>query len=159
MSDSPSSEKPSNASKSCSICGIDVSNAPRTKDATGKYICTQCLEKAKTTAAVLKNPPKPVPVAAKPRDDDDNTFLLNLGTQTQALHGGKECPKCDRVLNQTDQVCIGCGYSFDAGRAVPTKVVRAASEKGAGKKSPAHIAIAVVVLAGLAYGAYTAFYS
>ena len=35
------------AAKICSVCGIDCSAMKRAKDANGRYICSECLERAR----------------------------------------------------------------------------------------------------------------
>jgi hypothetical protein len=146
--------------KACTICGLDITNAPRTKDAKGGYVCTDCMKKAQSTAQALKSPPKVAAVKPAESDDEDNAFLLNLGTASQALQGGKECPKCERVLNQTDHLCLGCGYNFDAGKVVQTKVVRAPKVKGessgSGGLSHVHVAIGMIAACVLPQGIHMA---
>ncbi len=154
-STNPAPNKAASGTKACSICGIDVTNASRTKDASGNYVCTECMKNAKSTAWALKNPPKPVtaqPVAAR---EDDNGFLLHLGTASQALQGGKECPKCARILNQSDHLCLGCGYNFDAGKVVHTKVERAPKVQGESGSSRglSQTHIAVIIIAAIIIGA------
>jgi hypothetical protein len=128
MADAPTSSQspPAPAApKSCRICGIDVSTKRRTKDANGKYVCEPCMENAQNAAVALKNPPKPAPAGAAKvagASDDDNSFLLQLGGNAQALSGGKECPKCARVANVNDQLCLACGYNFTAGKVVRTRI-------------------------------------
>jgi len=148
------------APKTCSICGKDCSNTQRTKDAKGNYICAACVEQAKKTKQVQQNPPKPAAPAKKPQaapagDDGDNAFLLELGGKAQAMSGGKACPQCEQVANQNDRLCLACGYDFESGKKLRTKIEKAKAPQGTGgddaKKKQKMIAIGAVVL--LAIGA------
>lgn len=150
-------------SKTCSVCGQDCSKTQRTKDAKGNYICGACVERAKQTkqaqqtpapAAAIAKSASGKPASNKPPADGDNAFLLELGGRAQALEGGKPCPNCDRVLNQTDRVCLGCGYDTELGRKVRTKVEAAPKPKKVGGGSQNQIVIAVVVVGLLGAAAW-----
>lgn len=125
-------------SKSCSICGIDVSGKPRTKDAKGRYVCAECMEKAKQTKGALQNPPKPQTKQAKSAAPavGDNSFILDMGGKALGAKGGKECPNCARVLAEDSVICIGCGYNANSGKQMQVKVVKAKKSGwfGGGKK-------------------------
>ena len=164
MSGQPSSPergpKQSN-DKVCSVCGVDCSKSQRTKDASGKYMCADCVARAEQAQRVLKDPPKAVKPAAKSSDGksgnpgDSNTFLLTLGTNAQALSGGKPCPNCERVLNRNDTVCLGCGFHIGTNKTVRTRVEGGASAGKVGQlKEPkviGAIAGGVVVVALIAW--------
>jgi hypothetical protein len=150
------------APKTCSICGKDCSNTQRTKDAKGNYICAACVEQAKKTKQVQQNPPKPPAPAKKPQaapadDDGDNSFLLELGTKAQALSGGKPCPQCEQVANQNDRLCLACGYDFESGKKLRTKIEKAKAPQGvpAAKSSGVEFTgvdwVLAVPLAGLGF--------
>jgi len=119
--------------KICSICGIDVSNKPRTKDPSGRYVCAECIDKAKQTKQVLKNPPKPgtakPAVRAASDGEGDNSFILDIGASSAGTKGGKACPNCGRGLSQDSVVCIGCGYNANTGKQIQVKVVKAKKDK------------------------------
>ena len=146
--------------KPCSVCGQDCSKMQRTKDAKGNYICAACVERAKQTKQAQQKPAAvPAAGAAKPAAkqpaEGDNAFLLDLGGRAQALEGGKQCPSCDRVLNQTDRVCLGCGYDTELGKKTRTKVLAAPKvKKIGGGGSQNQIVIAVVVVGLLAAAAW-----
>ncbi|MCX5689477.1 MAG: hypothetical protein NTV94_06780 [Planctomycetota bacterium] len=151
--------------KTCSVCGQDCSKTQRTKDAKGNYICAACVEHAKQTKQAQQKPassPAQAASKASPKQpaEGDNSFLLELGGRTQALEGGKQCPSCDRVLNQTDRVCLGCGYDTQLGRKTRTKVEAAPKIKQiGGGGSQKQIVIALVVLGLLGAGAWYYFQS
>ncbi len=52
------------AAKICSVCGIDCSAKKRAKDANGRYICADCLERAREAKVAKEG--KPVVVATGP---------------------------------------------------------------------------------------------
>lgn len=146
--------------KKCSVCGQDCSKTQRTKDAKGNYICAACVEHAKQTKQAQQKPvaapaPAAAKAAAKQPAEGDNSFLLELGGRAQALEGGKQCPSCDRVLNKTDRLCLGCGYDTELGRKTRTKVEAAPKvKKVGGSGSQNKIVIGVVVVAALAGAAW-----
>lgn len=123
------------AAKACSICGIDVSGKPRAKDAQGRYVCQDCLNKARQTQDVQKNPPQPKAVSqAKPQAEvlGDNSFLLGMGAKNSVAETGtKPCPECGRALTSEAVICVGCGYNFERGKRMQVKVVKAKAEDGA----------------------------
>jgi hypothetical protein len=126
-------ETSSSGAKSCSICGVDVSSKPRAKDAQGRYVCQECVAKARQTKDIQQNPPKP---PAKPGADappaGDNAFLLSLGAKNAVAEAGtKPCPECGRALTSEAIVCVGCGYSFERGKRLQVKVLKAKPEPGA----------------------------
>jgi len=157
--------------KVCSICGIDCSAKPRTKDAQGRYICGECVGRAKETKQIQANPPKPKAAAAPGAEageggDDtaQNAFLLELGGKSQALEGGKECPTCQAVLNKRDMICLACGFNLNTGKQMKVKVEKykpaQGEEASGGKKemsgaSKVGLAAGVTLLAtaGVAMGA------
>lgn len=156
---------PASPAKSCSICGIDVTGKPRAKDAQGRYLCQDCLAKARQTKDVQKNPPAPAPQnpGAKPQTpppDNDNSFLLGLGAKNSVAESGtKPCPECGRALASDAVICVGCGYNFERGKRMQVKVVKAKQTDASGKaaapgdsiiKNPHFIGVATLV----AFGAF-----
>lgn len=112
------------AVKQCSVCGIDLTGKPRSKDAEGRYVCAECFQKARETKHTLENPPKPKQKAAavpKP-SDDDNSFILDIGGKALGTKGGKPCANCGRVLSEDTVICISCGYNTQSGKQLQIKV-------------------------------------
>lgn len=150
--------QPSSGAKLCSICGVDCSNKQRTKDAQGRYICGDCIAKAKETKQVLANPPKPKPAPAKDLVhsglEEDNSFLLDIGGQALATEQGVECPKCGTMRTSRDVLCLSCGYNFKTGKQVKVKVEKAkvVSEPGAPRPVNDHSGI-YIALVGIVGGA------
>lgn len=137
----PLINQPPSGGKLCSICGVDCTNKPRTKDEKGRYICADCIAKAKETKQVLANPPKPKPAPEKGLVhsglEEDNSFLLELGGQALATEQGKECPKCGVMRTSRDILCLSCGYNFETGKQVKVKVEKAKVVREPGAPKPA----------------------
>jgi len=156
----PLTSQPSPGAKLCVVCGVDCANKQRTKDAQGRYICADCMAKAKETKQVLDNPPAPKPKPAVSKDqvyaglEEDNSFLLDIGGQALATEQGKECPKCGVMRTSRDVLCLSCGYNFKTGKKLHVKIEKAKVPKGengtkppgSGKLSPT----ATAFIAGLA---------
>lgn len=114
--------------KTCTVCGIDVTGKPRTKDAQGRYICKDCFDKARATQSALKNPPPP-PGAAQSGSAspaiEDNSFLLGMGAKNAIAESGtKPCPECGRALTTDSVVCVGCGYNTATGKRMAVRVLK-----------------------------------
>ncbi|MDX2131951.1 MAG: hypothetical protein SFY69_07865 [Planctomycetota bacterium] len=120
--------------KTCSVCGIDVSGKPRVKDSAGRYLCQDCVAKAKAArGAQTAKPPAPParPGAAAPGADDDNTFLLNIGGKSSvAEKGTTPCPECGRPLVDGTVVCVGCGFNTKTNKRTQVKVEKAKPAPG-----------------------------
>lgn len=118
--------------KSCSVCGIDVSGKPRVKDAAGRYMCADCVQKAKA-ARGAQTAPKPKPAAtttAAPTGEEDNSFLLNLGGKaSMAAKGVVLCTECGRALEHGAVVCVGCGFNTATGKRLQIKVHKPEKDK------------------------------
>lgn len=142
--------------KVCSVCGLDVSGKPRVKDAAGRYMCQDCLAKAKAArGAQTAPPPKPKPTTtAAPSGEDDNAFLLDIGGKgSVASQGVKPCPECGRALTEGSVVCVGCGYNSATGKRLQVKVqkaekVKAEKRAGGGSSGVSPHLIGVGILAG-----------
>lgn len=118
--------------KSCSVCGIDVSGKPRVKDAAGRYMCSDCVQKAKAArgAQTAPKPKPPVTTTAAPTGDEDNSFLLNLGGKaSMAAKGVVLCTECGRALEHGAVVCVGCGFNTVTGKRLQIKVHKPEKDK------------------------------
>ncbi len=152
MSDKTQPLPPLQEPKLCTVCGIDCTNKRRTKDAKGGYVCENCMKRVQTTAFALKNPAKPVSASGPggAEGPEDNSVMLDMGGRTQAMAGGKVCPKCERVINLNDAICLGCGYDLQHSRAVKTKIERMERPpQGTGGKSSQKVLYASVALAAI----------
>lgn len=74
---------------------------------------------------------------------------LNLklkGQDGPQLEGQKRCPHCERMIPESDRVCMQCGFDLKSG-----KTQQERERKSGG---PVKIVAAIAVLAGLAYAGY-----
>jgi hypothetical protein len=132
----PSNDRPSDV-KSCTSCGLDVTNRKRTKDAQGRYFCEDCVAKAKAARAAANPPPqikanKDAVASASKAGGDDNAFLLDMGGSAMAIKGSTPCPECSRALTEGTVICTGCGYNLQTGKRLAVKVTKAKAAKGEG---------------------------
>lgn len=102
------------AQKICTVCGVDCSAMKRSRDAQGRYICGDCLEKARQAKVAKEG--KPVVAAPGPSSGP-------LKVAPPALVNGVDPILNDLVgksksLEQTP--CAGCGYPMDKGAVVCT---------------------------------------
>ncbi|HWB20874.1 MAG TPA: zinc ribbon domain-containing protein, partial [Phycisphaerales bacterium] len=138
---SPSGGAPA---KTCSICGIDVSGKPRTKDAKGHYYCNPCfgtaLARRKAAEAGASTPSKGSGrnAPAHNLDADDGLSLLS-----ELIDGGPEappiatptvsCPQCGAMTSPGSVICVHCGYNFSTNTVGgKTKIAKAPRRSGGG---------------------------
>jgi hypothetical protein len=146
----------SNATATCTICAGPLAGGTPVTDAKGRPVCDSCVERAKKAKLAAKAPAKPTAKGGKPAavdQPDDNAFLLELGGKAQALSGGKPCPQCELVMNQQDRVCLSCGYDFESGKKVRTKIERAPKAKQGGGAPGGSQKVVMVIVALAAVGA------
>ena len=147
----------SNATATCTICAGPLAGDKPVTDAKGRPVCASCVDRARKAKMAAKAPPKSASAAVKLPStfdlDDDNAFLLELGGKAQALSGGKACPQCDQVANQNDRLCLACGYDFESGKKVRTKVEKTPKAKQGGGAPGGSRKIVMVTVALAAVGA------
>jgi hypothetical protein len=114
--------------KLCVHCRQDCSAKPRTKDAQGRYMCKECVEKLKAKGARGSSaPPTRAPgaqaaaVAAPPLEESLLSTLL--------ADSPDPCPSCSAPLPKSAVVCNFCGFNKATGQASRTRVMRAPKEK------------------------------
>jgi hypothetical protein len=161
--------QPASTPKSCTSCGLDVTNRKRTKDAQGRYFCEDCVAKAKAARAAANPPPQikannDAVASAGKAGGDDNAFLLDMGGSAVAMKGSVPCPECSRALTEGTVICTGCGYNLQTGKRLAVKVTKAKKVKEAGDGSGggaeimedgfALSMIAIIVTVGLLGGAF-----
>jgi len=126
-------EAQGSAPKTCTVCGTNVSGKPRVKDAQGRYMCKACFDKARATKGAQEHAAKPKPEAAAkpvPLADEDNSFLLGIGSSSIASEGTAPCPECGRALTKNTIVCVGCGFNTQTGKRMQVKVTKERAPKG-----------------------------
>lgn len=123
--------------KVCSRCGLDCSHKQRAKDTQGRYICQDCLDKARAAAKSPTPAPKPAappparstPPAAQAAPDDGGVLgKLIDESVAQAKHG---CPNCHARMKQDQILCVKCGFNLERGKQMQTVVKKAVVDKGA----------------------------
>ena len=144
----------------CTICAGPLAGGKSVTDSKGRPVCASCVDRARKARMAAAAPPKSASAAVKLPStfdlEEDNAFLLELGGKAQALSGGKACPQCELVANQKDRVCLSCGYDFESGKKLRTKVDKApkAKQGGGAPGAGGKIAMAIVALAAAGAAAW-----
>lgn len=120
--------------KTCTICGLDCSNKPRTKDAQGRYVCKECFQRAQAAHAAKQDAAKPKPGGAVPAgaarspgaasDAGDNAFILDIVEPPKVGEGQKPCPSCGRGVNEGQVLCTSCGFNMKTGERALVNVLK-----------------------------------
>ncbi|XVJ58853.1 MAG: hypothetical protein HEQ23_05415 [Tepidisphaera sp.] len=141
--------------KVCNLCGLDVSDKPRTKDVQGRYFCQSCSAKsaAQTSPpAMLTSKPAPDPTplpgsraVAKPAEAPamvDPIMEKILGEALPSITTSKDAPAvqlraatcnaCSAAMSPGATVCLVCGYNAQTGKVIKTKVL---ADRGGGGSS------------------------
>lgn len=126
------------AAKICSVCGIDCSAMKRAKDANGRYICSECLERARE-AKVAKDG-KPVVVATGPivpkkvssaapamLPNGVDPILDNLVAASKSQHQ-VACTQCSYPMDREAKICTHCGFNTLSGKVMKTAIYKAPKE-------------------------------
>src|SRR5688572_18235466 len=103
------------AAKVCSVCGIDCSAMKRAKDPQGRYICGDCLERAREAKVAKEGKPVvskttgpgPLKVAAPTLVDGVDPILNDLVSQSKALES-KACTECGYPMDKAAVICTHC---------------------------------------------------
>lgn len=128
----------STPAKVCLICGLDVADKPRVKDAQGRYTCKECLDraqKAKQAQQQAKSPAARGPNAETGVASEgavDNSFLLDLG-KPALKEGQQPCPNCAKPMAQEAKICVNCGMNLQTGQRMHVQVMKAPADKKAKK--------------------------
>lgn len=125
------------AAKICSVCGIDCSAMKRAKDANGRYICSECLERAREAkvakegkpVVVATGPVVPKKVSAAPAmlPNGVDPILDNLVAGSKALHQ-VACTQCSYPMDREAKICTHCGFNTLSGKVTRTAVFKAPKE-------------------------------
>lgn len=114
--------------KVCVICGADVADKPRVKDAQGKYACQACVQKRQAgTAAKPAAGTKSAAVTKKPASQDALWADLPDANDPNIVR----CPECASIIRTGKVICGNCGFNTTSGKKVETKII---TEGGKGKK-------------------------
>lgn len=137
----------------CIVCGTDVANKARVKDAKGNYVCAvgcqqKLAEQQKTAATKARAAAPEVVVVARseapvnagmPRAqgrptvktpavmNDDGGVMDRLLGASPVLNG-RPCPSCKTPMHNDHVICLTCGYNAGTGQAIKTKVLKAPKE-------------------------------
>jgi hypothetical protein len=128
------SEAVGGVAKMCTICGTDVANKPRTKDAKGRYVCKECVERAQQAkAAKAQAEAAPVAVKAGPKSAaevqaGDNSFLLDLA-KPEIPKGKVMCPSCGKAMSEEAVICVSCGFNKTKNEKLHVQVLKPKIEK------------------------------
>jgi hypothetical protein len=131
--------------KICVLCGENVADRPRLKDAQGRYACRACIEK--------RRPERAGKPAARTRGDDDPLAVLaaleasaHAGDAIAGLREMKACPVCERIVGDDQVICLNCGADVTTGRKSKTRV----HDRAAGAPPPPPTALRLALAALLA---------
>lgn len=122
-----SSIPPATGGKSCASCGINLDAKPNYKIGSGKYLCPDCMEKAKAAKFAMKAKAAGPQAKAAEADSptEDNSFLFGMGSKTAiAETGTKPCPECGRALTADAVICTGCGFNTDSGKRTRVRILK-----------------------------------
>lgn len=126
------------AAKICSVCGVDCSTMKRAKDAQGRYICGECLERAREAKVAKQGKPVVVPVEVAGRSvskgpvavgPDGRDMILDNLLKSSPAADAVACTECGFPMQPKALLCTHCGFNKEAGRSLRTVVVRAPKEK------------------------------
>lgn len=155
------------AAKICSVCGIDCSAMKRAKDANGRYICSECLERAREAKVAKEG--KPVVVATGPvvpkkvsapapamLPNGVDPILDNLVAASKSQNQ-VACTQCAYPMDREAKICTHCGLNTLSGKVTRTAVHRAPKDTGDdGKLKKARANPALYYSASLVGGALAA---
>jgi len=137
------------STKVCVVCGVDVANKPRVKDAAGRYMCKACGEKqtaakpapvAKPGAAGPKPSAKPAGagkggIALAPDAGFDPVMASLVASSAPAT--SQACANCKGWVKDGQLLCTSCGYNLQEGKQVRTRVQKEkASKEARARKAP-----------------------
>ena len=133
--------------KICVVCGKDVSDSPRVKDAQGRYVCQGACQA--TFAGKAKAPAAPAPKV-------ESSFMDQL-ISTSPMISTTSCPTCNAPLPRDGVLCTRCGFNIQTGKAVKTKLIVEKEKRSAGgadssdgPKFEVLLAVSALVCVGIA---------
>jgi predicted nucleic acid-binding Zn ribbon protein len=143
-------------SKVCVVCGMNVADKPRVKDAAGRYMCKPCAEKqtaARPSTGAVGKPgggasprpsPKPasgpIPLAGEGGGSGgaagggggggggfDPVMAALVASSEQA--NSANCPNCKGWVKPGQRICTSCGFNLEEGKQVRTRIQREKAPK------------------------------
>ncbi len=136
-------------SQRCSRCGKDVTNRSRGVDASGAFICPDCLGKARKQPAKGKageaagtvGATGAVGASAGPSGTQKTGSVVVGGddmmsklVQESIDEGKKGCPNCRAPIKSTQMVCLKCGFHREKGASLHTTVKKSVGREDSGRK-------------------------
>lgn len=124
------------SAKLCSVCGVDCSTMKRAKDAQGRYICGECLERAREArvakqgqpVVVATGPVVPKPVAPATTPDGVDLVMDSLIAQSR-VNDTKPCTECGFPIDSKAILCTHCGFNTITGKGTRIAVHKAPKER------------------------------
>ena len=106
-------------SLTCAICKQSCEGKPHAKDAKGRVICRECIDKKK---------------AARAATDTGGAGVMADLLSKSKMANAIPCPGCKSYMPEGTVVCTHCGYNLETGKAVSTRVVEQSKKKEPGQK-------------------------
>ncbi len=148
------------AAKMCSVCGVDCSSMKRAKDASGRYICGECLERAREAKVASQGKPEVVatgpivPKAVVPAltKDGVDPILNDLVSKSKGLDT-KPCTECGFPMPGSAILCTHCGFNTTTGKGTRIAVHKAPKEvKQSSGQASAVVSASTAVVGGILGG-------
>lgn len=122
----------STVQKSCTVCGVDCSNKPRTKDTQGRYVCKECLQRAQAAHRAKQDAGErkgtiasgAASGAAVSHDHGDNAFILDIVEPPKFREGQMPCPSCGKGIKDGQVLCTSCGFNVKTGERALVNVLQ-----------------------------------
>jgi len=109
------SEQGAAAAKLCRVCGEDCSTRQRVRDKQGRYVCKDCLDRAKAQHGGAAAGGSGEVGGETPSGSDD--WLFGDIPRTEP------CPSCQAPVRDDQQICLRCGYNKRSGKKVRSRVI------------------------------------
>ena len=106
--------EPTADSLKCAVCGQSCENKPHAKDAKGRLICRDCIDRKKAERE------------AGAGGKDVMSGLLSKSKMANAT----PCPNCKSYMPEGTVVCTHCGYNTGTGKAATTRVTASKQTSG-----------------------------
>lgn len=98
----------------CAVCKRPCADKPHAKDAKGRVICRECLDKQ---------------MAARSATNTGGAGVMADLLSKSKMANATPCPNCKSYMPAGTIICTHCGYNTDTGKAANTRVIAAPKEK------------------------------